>query len=99
MSNTTSFNFKFQGKSYTFTGEPKQVANMRKSVEAATAKIEAVVAVSTKRGPGRPRIHDAGPSQASIIRAWAKEQGLKVGERGRLNPEVVAAYAEAHDGE
>lgn len=30
------------------------------------------------------------------IRAWAKEQGLKVNERGRLSGDVVAAYEDAH---
>lgn len=85
------FQFQANGATYTFEGEPKQVANMRRSVEAATAKIEAVIAVSTKRGRGRPGVEKA-PSRAAVIRAWAKEQGMTVGERGRLNPEVVAAY-------
>lgn len=30
------------------------------------------------------------------IRAWAREQGMKVNERGRLSGEVVAAYETAH---
>ena len=35
---------------------------------------------------------------ASTIRAWAREAGLEVAERGRLRPEVVTAYEVAHRG-
>lgn len=30
------------------------------------------------------------------IRAWAKENGIEVGTRGRLSAEVREAYAAAH---
>jgi hypothetical protein len=30
------------------------------------------------------------------IRRWAQAAGLAVGDRGRLSPDVVAAYHEAH---
>ncbi len=33
---------------------------------------------------------------ADVVRAWASEQGLTVGKRGRLAPEVREAFAEAH---
>lgn len=33
----------------------------------------------------------------SEIRSWAKEFGLAVGVRGRLPPEVIAAYERVHD--
>lgn len=36
------------------------------------------------------------PSRAAAIRAWAKEQGIEVNERGRVNPEVAAKYDAAH---
>ena len=32
-----------------------------------------------------------GPDTAAV-RAWAREQGLPVADRGRLRPEVIAAY-------
>lgn len=38
-------------------------------------------------------------SQAAIIRAWAVEQGMPVGSRGRIAPEIVSAYAEANSTE
>lgn len=35
---------------------------------------------------------------APKIRQWAREQGMQVGDRGRLSPELVAAYDDAHAG-
>lgn len=32
----------------------------------------------------------------SGIREWARRQGYEVGSRGRLSPQIMAAYAEAH---
>lgn len=34
-------------------------------------------------------------SEAGIIRAWARENGVEIGERGRVSAEVRAAYAAA----
>lgn len=33
---------------------------------------------------------------ARAIRAWAKSQGIEVGARGRIKPDVIARYNEAH---
>jgi len=100
MTNTTktaTFQFTFEGKTYTFEGEPKQVANVRKSVEAATAKMLAAVEQSTKRGPGRPRVERV-PSRNSLIRAWARAKGFEVESKGRIPAEVVTAYEAANAG-
>jgi Lsr2 len=35
-------------------------------------------------------------SDRAAIRVWAKEQGLKLSERGRISAEVVAKYEAAH---
>ncbi len=32
------------------------------------------------------------PADTSVIRQWARESGLPVGIRGRLKPEIIAAY-------
>lgn len=34
--------------------------------------------------------------ETSAVRAWAREQGLPVGDRGRVSPDLVAAYVAAH---
>ena len=33
----------------------------------------------------------------SVIRQWARAVGLTVGDRGRLSPQVLDAYANSHD--
>ncbi len=35
-------------------------------------------------------------SSTADIRDWARAAGLTVGERGRLSPEIIAAYHAAH---
>lgn len=46
-------------------------------------------------GSGRPR-RRAGQQDYSAIRAWAKDNGFKVSERGRIPASVVEAYEAAH---
>lgn len=35
-------------------------------------------------------------TEASLVRAWGRENGFTVGNRGVLAPALLAAYAEAH---
>jgi len=55
--------------------------------------------VSGGRG-GRPAARRGGSSSGSsdttAIRSWAKDNGYKVSERGRISAEVQEAYAAAH---
>jgi hypothetical protein len=63
-----------------------------KKVDAALEKILANVPASTKSAKGGKRAS----GDAAKIRAWAKEQGIPVNDRGRINTEVVAAYKAGH---
>ncbi|GAB3000594.1 Lsr2 family protein [Actinosynnema sp. NPDC059335] len=51
-----------------------------------------------KRGPGRPagvkaaRPASADREQNQAIREWARKQGMKVSDRGRIPAEVLEAY-------
>jgi hypothetical protein len=51
-----------------------------------------------KRGPGRPagvktaRPASADREQNQAIREWARKQGMKVSDRGRIPAEVLDAY-------
>jgi hypothetical protein len=49
----------------------------------------------------RPPHHDTGPmttnSSTAVIRQWARDQGMAVGDRGRLSPEVLDAYRTQSD--
>ena len=46
----------------------------------------------------RPTARRGGSSSTdtTAVRAWAKENGFKVSERGRISAEVQEAYAAAH---
>lgn len=35
---------------------------------------------------------------SSQIRAWAQDNGIVVGKRGRLHPDVITAWKKAHEG-
>jgi hypothetical protein len=50
-----------------------------------------VAAVRRPADPVRPARHDQ-----SAVRAWAREQGLKVSGRGRIPAGVLAEYESAH---
>lgn len=53
-----------------------------------------VAGTGIKRDP-EVRAVTFGPSSAEV-RAWARMQGLAVGERGRLHPQTIAAWNQAH---
>ena len=36
------------------------------------------------------------PASPAEIRAWARENGIEVGTRGRLSAAVIEAYTKAH---
>ncbi len=48
-----------------------------------------------RSGGGRPRASSGGPSAADI-RAWGRENGYDVPERGRIPAELREAYEAAH---
>lgn len=50
---------------------------------------------SSRRGRSRSRSSSSSSSDLSAIRAWARENGYEVSERGRIKSEVVEAYRSA----
>lgn len=52
-------------------------------------------AASSGNGGGRPR-RRTGQQDYTAIRAWAKENGHSVSERGRIPASVLEAYEAAH---
>jgi hypothetical protein len=45
---------------------------------------------------GPARLSRMTTSSTADIRKWARAAGLVVGDRGRLSPDIVAAYNDAH---
>lgn len=91
-----SLTFTFEGATFTFTGTPLEVANARRTVESVTTKMTALTSKSVKRGRGRPSNGPKALTETQQIRAWARENGLQVGQRGRIAPEVREAFAKAN---
>lgn len=50
--------------------------------------------VGRGRGPGRPRT--VAKADLGEVRAWARENGFQVSDRGRVSAEVMSAYDGAH---
>jgi hypothetical protein len=53
---------------------------------------------STRPGApnGRPRSHRADREQTAAIREWARTNGHRIGDKGRIPSEVIEAYNAAH---
>lgn len=69
----------------------------------ATAKATAAKATATKARAGRPakatrRASAGGASDTAAVRAWAREQGIAVPERGRLGRDLIERYQQATAG-
>jgi len=65
-------------------------SNAKKLSDALAPYIAAARRVGNRRG--------VGPEKPDLpaIRAWAKEEGIKVSERGRVSKDVQDAYRAAH---
>lgn len=82
-----------------FTGEKREIelgeAN-RKHFANHLEKLRKYV--DSSRVVEAPKAAKAAPKasgETALIRAWAKAQGLEVGDRGRIKPEIVEAYRKA----
>lgn len=90
-----SIGFSLGNASYTIDLKDANVAKLEAALAPFIAKAERV---RTPRGGSRagtsgPR----GPkSGTATIRAWAKENGYQVSDRGRIHADVIAAYEAAN---
>ena len=49
-----------------------------------------------RRAPGRPSSSRGGKRDLTDVRDWARKNGHKVSDRGRISAEIQAAYDKAH---
>lgn len=80
---------------------PDVFAELVHYIQPAEAETRKLTHTATIPVPTQPRPMDraavsALPIPGPAIRAWARNQGLPVGVRGRLSAEILAAYATAH---
>ena len=83
---------------FSFDGVPYEIdlgdAN-RAKLEAALAPFIAA-ARKLRRGDRRSSSRPSQPVDRAAVRAWAREAGLAVSERGRISAEVMSQYEAAH---
>ncbi len=85
--------FGLDGTSYEIDLSKKNAAKLR---DALGQYVGAGRRIAGRRsGGGRARGRGRSGSDSADIRAWAKENGYEVSERGRISAEIRAAYNEA----
>jgi hypothetical protein len=83
--------FGLDGTDYEIDLNKKHADQLAKAIR---PYIDAARKVSSSRRPGRgsrPARHNQ-----SAVRAWARGQGLKISDRGRIPADVLAKYESAH---
>jgi nucleoid-associated protein Lsr2 len=85
--------FAFEGRSYEIDLSAANAERLRSS-------LQPFVAAARKAGPprrrGGGRRTATSRARSAQIRAWAKAQGLKLSERGRIPATVVEQYEAEH---
>jgi len=85
--------FGLDGKEYAIDLNAKNARSLRDALAPYVAHARAMSGRSGRRSTSRAAASGAAPSE---IRAWARENGFDVPERGRVSAEVREAYAAAH---
>lgn len=86
--------FSLDGDSYEIDLSPANAAKLRDSFAPYVGNARKVGRIAPGRGRGRRG--GGADNRTSEIRAWARANGHKVNERGRIAADLVAAYDRAH---
>jgi hypothetical protein len=91
--NAKTVAFGFDGVSYEIDLTEKNRARLARD-------FAPYVVAARKVKPRRPRTTNADQpgsgADRTAVRAWAKEQGLKISDRGRIGAHVIQRYEAAH---
>ncbi|HXU98288.1 MAG TPA: Lsr2 family protein [Jiangellaceae bacterium] len=85
-------NFSLDGVAYELDLSKKNAAKFRDAL----APYVGSARKSARRGGRRGQARGSRGSNTSAIRQWARDQGLKVSDRGRVPAEILAKYDSAH---
>jgi hypothetical protein len=83
--------FGLAGAEYEIDLSKEHADQLAAAIEPYIAAARRVSAARRAAKPARAPRHDQ-----SEVRAWAREQGLKVSDRGRIPADVLAKYESAH---
>ena len=87
--------FALDGVSYEIDLSAANAATFRDSLAQYVASARRVGGRAAGRGAGRRRA-GGGDSRTAQIREWARANGHKVSERGRIPATIIEAYDKAH---
>ena len=85
-------NFSLDGVAYELDLSKKNAAKFRDSL----APYVGSARKTARRGGRRGQARCGRGSNTSAIRQWARDQGMKVSDRGRVPAEILAKYDAAH---
>lgn len=92
----TEVTFSFEGIEYKIDLSKKNLAAMEKALKPyldAATKVSGRVASSRR---GKSLRSGTGRRDLSVVRTWAREQGIEVSDRGRVPASVIEQYDAAH---
>ena len=84
---------------FAFNGASYEIDLSREHFEEFAEAIQPYIKAGRKVGSTRRRSNAGNPTQRlenAKIRAWAKEEGLDLSDRGRIPAPIVEAYRKAH---
>jgi hypothetical protein len=85
--------FGLDGANYEIDLSAEHAAELRETLEPWTSRARRVGGRTRRTGTGKASSGSQGDT--ALIRAWAKEQGHEVSERGRISKEIREAYEAA----
>lgn len=89
-----TIHFSLNGAAYEIDLTSAHASELREAIAPYISAGRRATAASGNSAAARRR--SPSNSDTSAIRAWAKQSGMKVSERGRIPAEIVEAYRAAH---
>jgi hypothetical protein len=93
---TETVSFALDGTAYEIDLSADNAAALRDSLATWVGSARKAGRSSSNRPASRGRTAAADREQTQAIRAWARKQGHKVNDRGRIPADIVAAYHSAN---
>ncbi|MGH8823145.1 MAG: histone-like nucleoid-structuring protein Lsr2 [Jiangellaceae bacterium] len=84
--------FTLDGVAYELDLSKKNAAKLRDTLAPYIGSARRV----SRRGRGRGRSGAGRSTDTASVRQWARDQGLKVSDRGRVPADILAKYEAAH---
>ncbi|MBL8929562.1 MAG: Lsr2 family protein [Kineosporiaceae bacterium] len=90
--------FALDGVSYEIDVSAENAEALRESIAPWIGHARRVGGRASARRASAPKSRNGSAPRASLadVRAWARENGFQVSDRGRVSAEVMAAYDTAH---